>query len=137
MISFPWQKSFRNWKREFSMQGYMNIQVIVLQLMGMWPIEYANYLPECLHFLSTFLNVVFYALNLALQFFITICLVITLFLRTDGLDEFSNYVLMVIAYIFMTFIRVYFIWKYREMKNLIVYLNQNVRKRSAVGKCPL
>lgn len=136
MISCPWQKSFHNWKREFSMQDYMNIQVIVLQSMGMWPIEYVNYLPDCLHFLSTFLNVIFYACNLVLQFFITICLVITLFVHADSLDEFSNYVPMVIAYIFMTFIRVYFIWKHKEMKTLIDYLNQNVCKRSAAGKCP-
>lgn len=137
MISCPWQKSFHKWKRKFSMQNYMRVQVIVLQSMGMWPIGYGKYLPVSLQFLSMYLNACFYAFNMALELFLTICLVITLFVHADSLDEFSNYVMTGIVYIFMIFLRVYFILKYKEINQLIDYLNKNVRERSAVGKWEL
>lgn len=108
--------------------------MIVLQSMGMWPIGYGKYLPVSLQFLSMYLNACFYAFNMALELFLTICLVITLFVHADSLDEFSNYVMTGIVYIFMIFLRVYFILKYKEINQLIDYLNKNVRERSAVGK---
>lgn len=134
MISCPWQKSFHTWKRKFSMQNYFTVHIIVLRMMGMWPIEYENYLPVNLHFLSKYLNILYFAFNFFSEFFIVICLIVTLFVHATNLDEFSNFFITALVYFFLLLIRVYFIWKHKEINILLQYFNRNARSRSALGE---
>lgn len=136
MVTFPWQNSFKKWQRTFSMKNYFHAQVLVLKSIGLWPIEYENYLPEKLKFLSIYLNACFFAFNLTIDLFLTLCLIITVFTNGGSLDELAQYILASIVYFFMNFVRIYFTVKYRELRRLVEFLNANLLNRSAVGEYP-
>ncbi|XP_055708520.1 odorant receptor 83a [Phlebotomus papatasi] len=127
MAGKPSEKLFRR-------ENYLNVQITYMKIVGMFPIDYAKFLPQRLEFLSSVLNRMYFAFWQLISMHIAIVQIASVYVYWgESLDELSPYLNNSVIYLFTYFIITYFQFKYNSHAKLIAYINENFEMRSAQG----
>lgn len=125
------------WQIDFCVPNLMDVQVLLLQINGQWPIDFNNYLPTCLSFLSRPLVLLYYAfwsllaLHIGILFFIT--LIIKLNNDDSSIPEITNVFLQTVIYGFAFYCSIHFQWYHKDMAKMVDFMIENFKMRSARG----
>lgn len=115
---------------------FMELQIISLKLMSLWPWNLKKYLPSFLSGLSAPINGLYILFWHFVCFHVTIFHYVSLHQKWDqGLDELSGLIMTSIIYTFMYFIMCYFQIKYRSHRDLYEFMEKEFQNRSAPGIC--
>ncbi|GAB0100514.1 Odorant receptor [Sergentomyia squamirostris] len=105
-----------------------------MQVVGMFPIDYAYYLPHRLAFLSDILNKMYFAFWQLICIHIAVVQIASVHVYWDkSLDEISPFLNTSLIYVFTFYIVNYFQGRCKTHAELIDYLNANFKSRSAPG----
>lgn len=126
-----------NWQKDFSVPNLMSLQVFFMKINGQWPIDFQKYLPKYLSFLSTPLVFLYYtfwcllASHIATFFFVA--LVISLKSYSSTIPEITNVFIQSVIYGFAFYSTIHFQWYHKDMAEMINFMIDNFKMRSARG----
>lgn len=125
------------WQKDFAVQNFMSSQVLVMQIIGVWPIDLEKYLPKRLSFLSKPLVYlystiwIFMVLHIAIFFFVAF--VIKLNTENSTTSEISTLFIQSVIFGFGFYTTVHFQWNQRDLVKMINFMNENFKMRSSRG----
>lgn len=126
-----------NWKKDFSVPHLMSLQVSLMKINGQWPINFKNYLPKYLSFLSTPLVLLYFAFWCLLAFHISTFLFVTLFVKLKSnnstIPEITNVFIQSVIYGFAFYSTFHFQWYHKDMAKMVQFMTDNFKMRSARG----
>uniref|UniRef100_A0A240SXW2 Uncharacterized protein n=1 Tax=Lutzomyia longipalpis TaxID=7200 RepID=A0A240SXW2_LUTLO len=121
-------------EKSFYCENYLNVQITYMQVVGMYPIDYAKYLPRRLFFLSEILNRMYFGFWQLICIHIAVVQIASVYVNWGkSLDDISQYLNTSLIYVFTYYIILYFQGRCRTHAKLINYLNENFKSRSAPG----
>lgn len=126
-----------NWQRNFYVPNLMDVQVSLMKINGLWPIDYKKYLPKFLSFLSTPLVLLcnmFWCLlvsHIAILFFIA--LIIKLRNNNSTIPEIANVFIQSVIYGFASYSTIHFQWYHKDLAKMVHFMIKNFKMRSARG----
>lgn len=122
----------KKFNKNFKLEShFMQLQIISLKLMSLWPWDLEKYLPSFLSGLINGLYILFWHFVCS---HVTIFHYVSLYQKWDqGLDELSGLIMTSIIYTFMYFIMCYFQINYRKHRDLYEFMEKEFKIRSAPG----
>lgn len=124
----------KQWDPYFKVNNFITVQINILKFLGMWPIEFAKYLPKFTKPFGNLLTVLYFIVMAVNLLHLAICQVKTLYDNWGGhLDDISNYMQTSIIYVGGTGMTVYYQLRYRIHREMVDYMNAHFLTRSAPG----
>lgn len=119
----------------FKVKDWMEIPTLLLRLNGMCHVNFSQWLPLSLNFLSPLINfIIFFFITFGFIHVIVLFSYQIYFHESDKVDDvITNAISQIIIYSFALFVLLYFQLKRKTYLNLCEYMNENFRQRSAHG----
>lgn len=130
------QKNF-HWKKNYEKKNLLDAEIVLLKIGGHLAVNYENYLPKSLSFLSVILNAV-WMFHAAFSNFHMIILYLTqlfIHLQNDGtVTQISDALMSTILHFYAFSAGLFMTVYYKRCLNICDFINKNFKRRSAPGE---
>lgn len=125
------------WQKDFRVDNLMAFQVSLMKIDGQWPINFKNYLPSFLSFLSKPLTLLYFSFWSFVALHICILFAINLGIKMNSDDatipQITSLFIQSVIYGFAFYATIHFQWYHKQLAEIVNFMVDKFKMRSARG----